>query len=199
MYVGKWFLDPEYIRAYLKGAGVGKRVISDVYEQFNKLVDRGANIGLMDAYRADQLLGHYSPIKHFGNYLENAKLEPKRHNIFASLTYAYFYLAIWYIVFQWKGFGLTGVLARQNLYNVFSLLSSSANFGLSALSYWFKTRGVPTNSQVAKMRQEFNSYQYRPELQPWIEDTIVEVETQSFTDQQLNSKKPPRVPVSISD
>ncbi|BAY47410.1 hypothetical protein SAMD00079811_50280 [Scytonema sp. HK-05] len=200
MYVGKWFLDPKYIRAYLKNAGVGKRVISDVYEQFSKLVDRGANIGLMDAYRADQLLGHYSTIKHFGNYLENAKLEPKRHNIFTSLTYAYFYLAIWYIMFQWKGFGLKGVLAVRNLYNLFSLLSSSAKFSLSALSYWLKTRGVPTNTQVAKMHQEFKSYQYRRELQPWIEDiTPLGVQTQGSTKQQSNTTNVPRLPeLSVS-
>lgn len=162
-------------------------MIADVYEQFSQLVDRGANIGLMDAYRADQLLGSYSTIKHFGNYLENAKLEPKRHNIFTSATYAYFYLAIWYIMFQWKGFGLMGVLAPRNLYNVFSLLFSSVNSGISALSYWLKNRGVPTNSQVAKMHQEFKNYQYRPELQPWTQDiTALRAKIQNSNEQQLN-------------
>ncbi len=187
MYVSKWFLDPQYIRAYLQGAGAAKRVISDVYEQFSQLVDRGANIGLMDTYRADQLLGHYSTIQHFGNYLENAKLEPKRHNIFVSGVYAYFYLAIWYIMFQWKGFGLKGLLAPKNLYNVFSLLSSSVKSGFAALNYWLKNKNVPTNSLVAKMRQEFESYQYRPELQPWTKDiTAPRVKIQGSEEQHLN-------------
>ncbi|BAZ23672.1 hypothetical protein NIES4073_45610 [Kalymmatonema gypsitolerans NIES-4073] len=166
MYVGKWFLDPKYIRAYLKKAPSTQRVISEVYEQCNKLVDRGANIGLIDMYRADQLFRDYTPVKAQGDYLENTKFEPKHCNVFASLKQTYFYTAIWYILFQWKGFGLLGVLAPRHLYNFFSLLKGASDAAFSEKAYLQETKHMPTNTEVAKMRQEFKNYRYRAELQP---------------------------------
>jgi hypothetical protein len=166
MYVGKWFLDPKYIRAYLKKAPNAQRVISEVYEQFNKLVDRGANIGLMDIYRADQLFGNYIPVKPQGDYLENTKFEPKHCNVFASLKYTYFYTAIWYILFQLKGFGLLSVLAPNHLYNFFSLLKGASNTAVSERAYLQEIKYRPANSEVAKMRQEFKNYRYQAQLQP---------------------------------
>jgi hypothetical protein len=46
------------------------------------------------------------------------------------------------------------------------MLALSAKAALGELIYKFKTRGLPENSQVEKMRQEFKSYQYRPAGQP---------------------------------
>ncbi|MCP6759716.1 MAG: tryptophan halogenase [Fischerella sp. CENA71] len=166
MYVGKWFLDPKYIRAYLKKTPSLQRVISEVYEDFNKLVDRGANIGLMDIYRADQLFGDYTPIKPQDDYLENAKFEPKHCNVFASLKQTYFYTAIWYILLLWKGFGLSGVLALRHLYNFFSLLKGALDSAVRERAYLQETKHMPTNSEVAEMRQEFKNYRYQPQFQP---------------------------------
>lgn len=170
MYVGKWHLDLAYIRTFRKNMRNHiDKLFADIYQQLNELVDRGANIGLMDAYRADQLIGDYSAVKHLGNYLENTKLEPRRCNIFASVKYTHFYVAIWYAMLQWKGFGLSGLLAPGHLYHFFSLLKTSAYASLGELVYLIKTRTLPANTQVAKVRQEFTSYRYQTKLQPWIE------------------------------
>ena len=63
MYVGKWHLDYErFIPRYEKSAnGNVDGLFADLCEQFDELVDSGKNIGLMDAYRADQLVGDYTP------------------------------------------------------------------------------------------------------------------------------------------
>lgn len=170
MYVGKWHLDLGYIRTFLKNMrNHVNKLFSDIYQQFNQLVDRGANIGIMDPYRADLLIGNYSTVKHLGHYLENTKLEPKRWNIFASVKYTYFYVAIWYVMLQWKGFGISGLLAPRHLYHFFSLLKTSAFAALGELVYVVKTRTLPANTQVAKMQQEFVSYRYQNKLQPWLE------------------------------
>ncbi|WP_315787926.1 tryptophan halogenase [Fischerella sp. JS2] len=166
IYVGKWFLDPEYIRTYLSQVPSVQRVISEVYEQFNKLVEQGANIGLMDIYRADQLFGDYTPVKPQDDYLENAKFEPKHCNVFASLKHTYFYTAIWYILFQWKGFGLLGVLAPRHLYNFFSLWKGVLDATARERAYWQHMKHIPTNSEVVQMRQEFKNYRYQAQLQP---------------------------------
>ncbi len=166
MYIGKWHLDLKFIPKYVKIANSNiDGIFADLCKQFNQLVEQDANIGLMDAYRADQLLGDYSTLKHFDDFLENAKFEPKRCNVFASMKYAYFYIALWYVLFQWKGFGLPGLLNPRHLYYVFRMLALSAKAALGELIYKFKTRGLPENSQIEKMRQEFKSYQYRPAWQ----------------------------------
>ena len=170
MYVGKWHLDPEYSGKFRKSIQEhGEKLTSDIYEQLNQLVDRGANIGLMDVYRADQFIGHYYTMKHLGHYLENAKLEPRRCNIFASVKYTHLYVAIWYAMLQWKGFGLLSLLAPKHLYHLFRLLHTSAYAALGELVYLVKTRNLPANTQVAKVRQEFTSYRYQTKLQPWTE------------------------------
>jgi flavin-dependent dehydrogenase len=166
-YIGKWHLDVNFIPKYVKIVNANvDGMFADLCKQFNQLVERGANIGLMDGYRADQLLGGYGPLTHFDDFLENTKFEPKRCNVFASMKHTYFYIALWYVLFQWKGFGLPGLLNPRNLYYVFRMFALSAKAALGELIYKFKTRGLPENSQVEKMRQEFKSYQYRPAGQP---------------------------------
>jgi flavin-dependent dehydrogenase len=166
-YIGKWHLDLNFIPKYLKIANANvDGIFADLCQQFNQLVEQGANIGLMDGYRADQLLGDYGPLTHFDDFLENTKFEPKRCNVFASMKYTYFYIALWYVLFQWKGFGLPGLLRPTSLYYVFRMLALSVKAALGELIYKFKTRGLPENSQIEKMRQEFKSYQYRPAWQP---------------------------------
>lgn len=168
MYVGKWHLDLTFIPIFLKTLNSNvDGLFADVYEQFNQLVERGTNIGLMDCYRADQLVRGYHTLKHFDDFLENTKLEPRRCNVFTSLKYTCFHVAIWYAMLQWKGFGLSGLLAPQHLYHFLRLLALSGQGALGELVYYFKTRGLPKNSKIEKMRQEFKSYRYRAELQPW--------------------------------
>ncbi|RCJ30592.1 tryptophan halogenase [Nostoc minutum NIES-26] len=195
LYVGKWHLNLTFINSFMK---VYRDTVTglfvDVYKQFNQLVDRGANIGFMDCYRADQLLGDYNTLMHFDHFLENAKFEPWRCNVFASLKYTHFYFAIWYMKLQWKGFGLPGLLAPRHLYHFFRLLILAGYISISELVYKYKIKGVPTNSQVAKMRQDFTSYRYQSELQPWDEGVVnFPVQNQKSTHQQLNDQDVARV------
>lgn len=171
MYVGKWHLDLTFIPIFLKTLNSNvDGLFADLCKQFDQLVERNANIGLMDCYRADQLIGKYHTLKHFDNFLENTKFEPYRCNVFVGLKYTCFYVAIWYLMFQWKGFGIAGVLNPRNFYHVFRLLGLSMQAAVGELVYKSKTRGLPANTEIEEMRQEFKSYKFRPELQPWIEE-----------------------------
>ncbi|NEQ84909.1 MAG: tryptophan halogenase [Moorea sp. SIO2I5] len=164
-YIGKWHLDLKFVPRYVQIANNNvDGIFADVCKQFNQLVKQGANIGLMDAYRADQLIGNYSTLQHFDDFLENTKFEPRRCNVFASMKSTYFYIALWYILFQWKAFGLKGLLAPGHLYYVLRMLSLSAKATIAELIYRFKTRNLPSNTEVEAMRQEFKSYKYQPEL-----------------------------------
>lgn len=168
MYVGKWHLDMNFLkefigpwRAFLNG------VIAHVYERLDILAERGANIGFMDPVRADQLIGKYYTFKRFDDFLENAKLEPKRCNISLSMKSTLFYLAIWYLKFQWKGFGLAGLLSPRTIYYFFYLLVFAGLSALAQLRYKLQTWNVPNNSEIERTRQEFKNYSYQDQLQSW--------------------------------
>jgi flavin-dependent dehydrogenase len=166
MFVGKWHLNLQFLEKFLVLMPANQKgLFVDVYNQFNQLVDRGANIGFMDAYRADQLINHYSPLNHFDEFLENSKLEPLRVNIFAGMKHAYFYIAIWYLKFQWKGFGLAGILNPKHIYHFVRLLSLSFQAIIGERVYKSKIKGLPENTAIAKMREEFKHYSYKPSIQ----------------------------------
>jgi flavin-dependent dehydrogenase len=168
MYVGKWHLDMTFIPIFLKTLNSNvDGLFADLCNQFNQLVDRDANIGLMDCYRADQLIGGYHTLKHFDSFLENSKLEPLRCNVFAGLKQTCFYVAVWYVMFQWKGFGVAGLFRPRSLYHVSRLLGLWIQATIGEFIYKSKTRGIPHNTEVEQMRQAFKNYRYQPRLQPW--------------------------------
>ncbi|WP_013334440.1 NAD(P)/FAD-dependent oxidoreductase [Gloeothece verrucosa] len=168
MYVGKWHLDPTFVEQFVQRVpGNLNTLFADIYNQLNELVDRNANIGLMDCYRADQLIFGYHTLKHFDHFLENTKFEPRRCNVFADMKHTYFFVAIWYVLFQWKGFGLSGVLNPRHIYQFCRLLWLSAKAAIAERVYKSKIKGVPNNTEIEQMREEFKSYRYQPELQPW--------------------------------
>jgi hypothetical protein len=173
LYVGKWHLDLGFIALFLRSCRtILFELLDDVQEQFSQIVEKGINIGLMNCYRSDQLLWGYHPPTHFDDFIENAKYEPQRCNVFANMKYTFFYMTVWYAKLRWKASNLPGVLAPRSLYSIFSLLTSAVALSFIDLFYRFRSRGLPSNSQVAKMRQEFKSYQYRPELQPWTKEDV---------------------------
>ncbi|MBW4556221.1 MAG: tryptophan halogenase [Trichormus sp. ATA11-4-KO1] len=190
LFIGKRHLDINFVPQFTKAFSANiDGVLADVHQQFNQLVDQGTNLGILDCYRADQLVGEYYTSKRFDDYLENAKYEPGRTNIFASIKSAYYYVAIWYTMFQWKGFGLAGLLAPRSLYNIFRLLALSSYTAIGELIYRFQTRNLPANSQVEKMRQEFKNYQYQAQLQPW----TPEIDSPCM-EQQSSEQAVPRLP-----
>jgi flavin-dependent dehydrogenase len=191
MYVGKWHLSLKFIPKFLQSSYKNMEGFwMDLFQQCDRLVKRGANLGLMDCYRADQLPGGYFTPKYFDNFLENTKFEPLRCNVFTGMKCNFFYAAIWYMLFQWKGFGLSGLLNPRRWRYFFRFLSLSAQSALAELIYHLKIRkGLPDNSQVEKMRQEFKGYQYRPELQSWIAQVPVEEHRVSLQESNRSSDK----------
>ena len=160
-YIGKWHLDPNFASRYIKIAnGNVDGIFAHLCQQFEKLVAEGKNIGFMDAYRADQLIGDYGTLKHFDDFLENTKFEPKRCNVFASMKYTYFYIALWFILFEWKAFGIGAFFNPRNLFYIGRMLVLSIQAAIAEIIFKFKIRKVADNSQIEQMRQEFKTYHY---------------------------------------
>ena len=175
MYIGKWFLNPQFIEVFSKSADYlflneKYNLFGDFYQQFEKLVEKNVNIGLMDYTRADQLIGGFGPQKllNYSDGLYNTQFEPWRFNIFAGLKLTYFYVAIYYLKLQYKGFGLLGVLSPSTLIRVGRILGKVIVSAIAEQIFLFKTRDVSNNSTVEGMRKDFENYRYQSSLQPWI-------------------------------
>ena len=174
MYVGKWFLDFEFIEQFTKSSdyivlGKNYNLLDDFYEQFDQLVDRDINVGLMDYTRADQLLFGYGPEKsvEVNDAFYNTKFEPSRWNVYDSLKVTFFFMALLYLKLRFKGFGIQGVFAPRSLFGFFRLLFEAAYCAIGEQIYLFKNRNISSNTAIDKMRKEFEDYRYEPKLQPW--------------------------------
>jgi len=165
MYAGKWFLSLQFVPNYLReGYGNVDGLWMDLNEQFSDLVDRGANIGLMDCYRGDQLLGTYGTMTYFDDFLENAKFEPLRCNVFAGMKRNFFYAALWYLLLQWRGFSWKGLLRSRSWYHGLRLVWLGCKTTLVEAIVARKLRHLDKNSRVSAMRAEFASYRQPPPL-----------------------------------
>ena len=61
MYIGKWHLNPKFARRFVSILQKNiDQLFPSIYGQFNTLIRQGKNLGILDCYRADQLLGNYS-------------------------------------------------------------------------------------------------------------------------------------------
>jgi flavin-dependent dehydrogenase len=169
IYVGKWHLDLLFSRLALIFFKINGSFWVETYKQLSYLAERRINIGFMDQLRADQLIGGYHPDKFFDNFLENAKLEPGKLNVFAGLRAYCFYIVIWFVMLQWKGFGLIGLLRPRNIFHIVRLLLTGVVMAIAELMHKLKLIGQPSNSIVANRREEFKSYRYQSRLQNWVD------------------------------
>ena len=173
MYVGKWFMDITFIKQYQQIANFiffGKNsIFTELYQLFDQLVDQNTNLGLIDYTRTDQLPWGYSPAKGLNSdrFIENTKFEPLHCNVFAGMKVTFFFLILFYLKLRFKGFGILGVLSPRCIIRSVQLLMISAYVAMGDWLYRLKMRKTPDNSSIDKMRQEFQSYLYQPELQTW--------------------------------
>ncbi len=169
MYIGKWHLDLPFLHKFGKqGRGaVVAETLEEAYKLFDKLLEKKQNLGFMYTHRMDELPFGYSITKDVSKYIGLSKYEPKHCNIYAEMRNTYFFVALWYLKLLWKGFGLPGLLAPKNFKRVLTLLKISAQSYVDELIFDYQTRNIPTNSAVAKQREEFKNYQPRTELQSW--------------------------------
>jgi flavin-dependent dehydrogenase len=169
LYLGKWNLDLEFLAKIRQPGRVYiTEILTAVYEHLNQLVEKNANIGFMYTHRADELPFGYIMSRDFDEYLHLTKYEPQRSNIYVSMQYTHFFVAVWYLRFLWKGFGLKGVLSPKNLKHVFALLKASAHSAWDNIIFKFKTRNTPDNSITDQARTDFEQYECQPVLQPWL-------------------------------
>lgn len=171
LHIGKWHLDPKFIDQFIKTFQTTIiSLLNDVHEQFDKLAEQEVNIGLMDCYRADQLVWDYHTPKRFDHTLEDARYEPGKSNIYVSMKNTFFYMAIWYFKLQWKVGGLFSVLKPMHIYHCFKLLLSAAYIAIGEQLYKARNKNISGNTEVERMREEFKDYSYKSELRQWNKD-----------------------------
>ena len=173
MYVGKWFLDFEFISQYEIFCEFlffkKNSLFADLYHQLDTVIDRQLNIGLMDFTRNDQLAWGYGPLQFFDDYLKKTKFEPLRCNVFAGIKGTFFFFIIIIIKLRFNAFGILGAISPRCIFQITKLLALYIYVSMGEQIYLFKMRNVPANTTISNVRKEFKNYEYQPQLQPWIE------------------------------
>ncbi|MEZ5421232.1 MAG: hypothetical protein R2708_28365 [Vicinamibacterales bacterium] len=130
LYVGKWHLDPTFIRRLLRWNPIP--FTAGVYDDLNTIVDTGRNVGFMDCHRGDQMEPGYTTWRAFDDYLENAKYEPQDVNIYRSVAMCYRRSLRYYAKLRWRAFGIAA-LAPGPVLRSLKLLGVS--LGMNLLAY----------------------------------------------------------------
>ncbi len=172
MFVGKWHLDLDFLKNVVAKPGrlYVVQIMNAVYEHLDELVERKANIGFLHTHIADQLPFGFTMSNDFDNFLHLTKYEPQRANIYVSIQWSHFFVALWYLKFLWKAYGLKGVLSPHNLKHVFALFKAFLEAAWDHLIFRIKTKNIPGNSIIANIRQEFKNYRAPAKLEPWLEE-----------------------------
>jgi hypothetical protein len=165
VFIGKWHLDPWFIRATIRNCEKG--FFKSMYDDFTQMIDEGRSAGFIDCYRADQLALGYSPTDEHTEYMEDAIFEPQRLDIFTSLGRTYFLTVLFLFKYQWKAFGIRGVLNPRTWTRSLRLLAKSVYMHMGSLQHRFRMRSRPASAAHTKQVMDFKSYVHRPKLQPW--------------------------------
>ncbi|MFN6565683.1 NAD(P)/FAD-dependent oxidoreductase [Dendronalium sp. ChiSLP03b] len=173
MYIGKWFLDFEFISQYESIADFlffrKNSLFAGIYKILDQVVDRQLNIGLMDFTRNDQLFFKYGPLQFFDDYLKKTKFEPLRCNVFAGIKGTFLFFILASAKLRFAAFGILGVLSPRNIFLTIQLLALYLYVSIGERIYLFKMRNVPANTAVDNLRKEFKTYQHQPQLRSWKE------------------------------
>ncbi len=199
VFIGKWHLDPWFARATI--ANCEKGFFKTMYDDFTRMIEQGRSAGFIDCYRADQLALSYSPTDEHIDYMEDAIFEPQRLDIFSSLGRTYFLTVLFLFKFQWKAFGLMGVLSPRTLYRAARLLAKSVYMHTGSLQHRFRMRGRPASAPNAELAADFQDYVHRPILQPWLTQSAPAEEDDEATLPQDSmgaaARRVPRAPAGL--
>ena len=165
-YVGKWHLQPAYIREQLDNC---PRHIHDlVYQELTEIAQAGKNVGFMDAYRADQLpfVGR-SPDHEHVPYLENTSYGERALNIYTSAAATHRAAAMWWVKLQKTAWGAGWVLRPRGLRVLSWLLGQSAKIRARAALHDLEIARQPKDDPFHKLQEEFKGYSAPTDLQSW--------------------------------
>ncbi|MCP4867323.1 MAG: tryptophan halogenase [Proteobacteria bacterium] len=165
MFIGRWHLDVEMCQAIV--GNCEKPYLKSFYDDLTRMIEQGGNAGLMDPYRADQLIGGYHPTTEHVHFLEDAEFAPGRLDLYASLSKTYMLNIVFLLKFQWRAFGLLGVLSPRTLRRVAHLLRLGIWIKMGSWRHKFRQRKLPANAKFAKQAMEFQGYAGTAELQDW--------------------------------
>jgi flavin-dependent dehydrogenase len=165
MFTGRWHLDTYMAKQFV--ANCEKGFFKKIYDDMTRMIDEGRSAGFQDCYRADQLTKDYCPTDEHIPYLEDAEFEPQRLNIYSSIRRTYWLTALWILKFEWKAFGLAGLLRPRTWGMVGRMLRKAAWIGMGSLRQRFLMRNTPSSAKFAAMMDEFEDYRFTPTIQPF--------------------------------
>jgi flavin-dependent dehydrogenase len=168
MYAGRWNLDKEFLRRttpMLREINTG--LLEDIYADLCELARDCRNIGFADATRTDSIIKNYLVAKVYDDYIINSRFEPRHTNVFKAMKFTNLYAMVWYSKLQWRAGGMSRLLGSKSIRNLARMSKYAFGATVGDVLYRLAMRGVPSNTEVHRAWREFQTYQYRPYLQPW--------------------------------
>jgi flavin-dependent dehydrogenase len=165
MFIGRWHLDVTMCQAIVSHCE--KPYFKSMYDDFTRMIEQGGNAGFLDPYRADQLIGGYHPTTEHTHFLEDAEFAPQRLDLYASLSSTYLLNVVFLLKFQWRAFGILGVLSPRTLGRAARLLGAGLWIRLGSWRHKVQQRNQPANATFARQAREFEAYPGTARLQDW--------------------------------
>jgi len=173
MFVGKWHLEPAFIKRSVGLMNSQVRFSHQVYRLFSKVIKKGNNIGFLSPLNSRQLIGTYNPMMIFDAFLENVIFERCRVNVFKGISSTLFYQSLYIAKLAFKTQGIFFIINPITYFGIALLLSRSMYYRFKASWFGLVRRFTSSNnSKVHKMRKEFRDYKFKRENIPWSEGPV---------------------------
>jgi len=168
MFLGSWHLDPEYCDSVVRNCE--RNFLRYVYSEFTRAIEEGRNPGFIDPYRSGELIGRYGPTLEVQGFLENAEYDPQRLDVYESVSRTYLMCAVFWAKWNWRTFGLAGVLKPRNVYECLRLVKQSGWLWMGSVRHRIRNWGRPVSASYAKLQSEVAAHVHKSQLQPWLPD-----------------------------
>jgi len=157
-FVGRWHLNKEFLDIIEPTKQL--RMLEQVYEDLNQLVEEGANVGFADPYREDILAGpEFCPPKDDTvDYLADSAYEPHRLNIYRALSRTLRKSAWWIVRFQWRLNGIKGLISPRNISRISMMVYRSVGCSVLALRHDMRTAPKKSEAFIEDFDREFAGY-----------------------------------------
>jgi len=177
-FLGRWFLDPEFIGGTLRGDI--RWFQEDAYADLGEIARSGASpLPFIDAYRADELGLGYGPTLERQAWLENVESAPQRLDIYRTLSSTFLFSALWWLRMQAAAFGWGRLLRWRTWRHAGRLVFKGLYIRLGSFRHRWRRRGVPRNATTAALKQATGSYVPPSAPRPWRVDPPAEAAPRS--------------------
>jgi flavin-dependent dehydrogenase len=157
MFIGRWHLDPQFLNLIRPTEQLP--LVQSIYDDLTEMVEAGVHAGFADPYRHDLLSGDFAPPKtDHVDFLADAAYDPQQLNIYRALTMTLRYSAAWLLKFQYRAWGVRGLLKPKVWTRWFTWMGRSILTSALALRHDVQMRRATAPTASEQFDRDFTDY-----------------------------------------